>query len=82
MALIHTTHGALEESVLLKRVDRVETDDERTEATEYCLLGCGGTAHQTGQPDDVSYFCRQHVHRSVDMFLKRGVVAQLIAGGF
>jgi hypothetical protein len=82
MALITTTQGPLEESVLMKRVDRVETDDERTEATEYCLLDCRGAAHQTGQPDDASFFCRQHVHRSVDMVLKRGVLAQLIAGRF
>lgn len=82
MALIYTTHGDLEESVLLKHDGGFENENERTTWVEYCLSSCVGQAHRTGTPDAPNCFCVQHVHRSVSVNLKQGLFAELFPGGF
>lgn len=80
--MINTTKGPLDESLLLKREDVIDNDNERTNAVEYCLAGCSGPAHSTGQPDSASCFCSQHVHRSVHVALKRVDALQSALGSF
>ncbi len=80
--MVNTTLGPLPESTLVKREDVVDNDNERTTSIEYCLIGCKGLAHVTRTPDSQSYFCNQHVHRSVHVIVKKieaalGMVAQL-----
>lgn len=61
----------VDESALI-HLDKVEEDDEKiVETTEYCLVGCQGSAHITGIPDAVSHFCNRHVHRSGHATVKR-----------
>jgi hypothetical protein len=79
MALIHTTLGDLDDSLLIKHTGGVDNDVETTTWVEYCLKDCDGAAHQTQQPEGPGCFCRQHIHRSVAMALKRGVFGEGIA---
>jgi len=72
MALITTTRGDMEDHLLRKTAGGVDNDTETTTWVEYCLRDCDGSAHRTGTPDAPHLFCRQHVHRSVDMTLKKG----------
>lgn len=82
MAIVTTTLGEMDDS-LLQRIDTVlDNDNERTTTVEYCVLDCPGEAHRTGQPQGVGCFCPHNVHRSVDMELKRGVAALSAVQGF
>lgn len=69
--IITTTLGPLDDSLLIKREDVIDNEDERTVAIEYCLNTCTGLAHVTNQPDSEMHFCNQHVHRSVHIALKK-----------
>lgn len=69
--IIQTTLGLLDEALLIKHEGSIDNDNERTETVEYCLIGCKGPAHVTGQPESEMFFCRQHVHRSVHIALKK-----------
>jgi hypothetical protein len=69
--VINTTLGPMNESSLIKREDVTDNDNEHTTSVEYCLKGCSGQAHVTQQPDSVSHFCNHHVHRSVNVTLKK-----------
>lgn len=80
--MITTTLGLMDESQLVKREDSITNHNEVTQAVEYCIIGCRGVAHITGQPDSVSCFCNQHVHRSVHVTIKKieashGIAASL-----
>lgn len=79
MALIHTLRGDMDESELLKTEQVIDNDVERTTAVEYCVKDCAGAAHVMGVPQAEGCFCPHNVHRSVDMYLKRNVVADAIA---
>lgn len=72
----------MDELLLIKHVAENEDDNAIARTVEYCLIGCSGLAHQTGQPESVSYFCSHHVHRSVHVSLKEGAVSQSLAGVF
>lgn len=61
----------IDESRLQKREDVIENDDHRIVAVEYCLANCDGDAHRTGIAQGLGSFCERHVHRSVDMTVKR-----------
>lgn len=80
--LILTTRGELDEVALLKTDTLVDNDHERTITVEYCLVDCGGPAHQTGIPDAASHFCDQHVHRSVHVTIKEWPMAGAASGTF
>lgn len=82
MALITTLLGDMDESLLVKTIGIVDTEQEYTIWTEYCLVGCEGEAHRTGQPQGVGLFCPQHVHRSLNMTLKQGVSITTAVEGF
>lgn len=82
MELMTRVGQRLVDDLLPARVSVQETEDYRTTATEYCLRDCSGTAHATGVPDAPEYFCGQHVHRSVDVIMKRWPAAMAEAGGF
>lgn len=69
--MIETTLGPLDESLLIKHEGVVDNDNEKTSVVEYCLAGCHGPAHLTGKPDSETFFCYQHVHRSVNIALKK-----------
>ena len=80
--MINTTLGPLPDATLIKREGVIDNDNEKTTTVEYCLFGCKGLAHVTGKPDSQSYFCNQHVHRSVHVIVKKieaalGMAAQL-----
>lgn len=60
----------VDETALVKTEGLVDNDHERTTTVEYCLRGCPGIAHRTGIAEASSYFCAQHVHRSVHVRLK------------
>jgi hypothetical protein len=68
---ITTTLGLIDEALLIKHEGSFDNENERAETVEYCLQGCKGPAHITGKADSDSYFCSQHVHRSVHVTLKR-----------
>lgn len=70
MSLIPTTHGDLDEVFLRRREDVVDNAHEHTVAVEYCLSGCQGEAHRSGQATGTGCFCERHVHRSVHVTLK------------
>lgn len=72
--MITTTLGDMDESLLMKKTGGLDNDNETTTWVEYCRRGCRGSAHITDIPDSESHFCSQHVHRSVDMFLKKGIL--------
>ena len=78
--MIETTLGPLDESLLIKRENVIDNENERTTSAEYCLAGCNGWAHITGQPDAETHFCNQHVHRSVHVTLKGGVGVESVLG--
>lgn len=84
MALIETTHGPMDESLLLKGFDGewVNDDREQTFVTEYCLANCPGEAHKTGRRDKPEHFCSLHVHRSGHVHLKKNVTAEGVAASF
>ena len=82
MSLILTTRGMLEDSVLIKTETDFDNDHERTSTVEYCLAACEGQAHRTGVADAPSFFCAQHVHRSVSVALKEWPSAAAEAGSF
>lgn len=69
--IVPTIYGPADESLLVKRVDTLDNDNELTVATEYCLVGCTGTAHVINKADSDSHFCAQHVHRSAHVQLKK-----------
>lgn len=71
MAEINTTHGPMDDSLLMLHTGLVNNEDERTTSVEYCLKDCAGEAHQTGRPDSPSHFCNFHVHRSAHVTLKK-----------
>ena len=81
MASIHILHppngagvrleGDVDESLLVKTEQRIDTEDELTTTVEYCFLDCDGDAHQTGVADSPHCFCRHHVHRSGHITLKK-----------
>lgn len=80
--MVITTLGLMDESQLVKREDSIVNNNEVTQTVEYCIIGCRGVAHVTGQPDSVSHFCKQHVHRSVHVTVKKidashGIAASL-----
>lgn len=79
--LIHTTKGDLDESLLWKKEGEVNNDNEHTISVEYCLAHCEGPAHKTGESDSQSFFCSQHVHRSVHVTLKKNPSAISGIGG-
>lgn len=79
--MITTTHGDMDESTLIKTEVVVDNENEHTTIVEYCLAGCDGPWHRTHQGDGEGVCCAKHVHRSVDMFLKRGLEISGIAGG-
>jgi len=74
--MITTTLGPLDESLLIKRENVIDNENECTSSVEYCLKGCNGQAHITGQADAETHFCNQHVHRSVHVTLKRVAVSE------
>ena len=82
MATITTTHGDIDESLLVKTRGVIDNDVEHTEIVEYCLLGCDGAAHRTGRPEGTACFCPQHVHRSVAVALKQGLEISSVLEGF
>lgn len=79
MAAITTTRGLVDESDLHKTTGTIDDDVERTTWVEYCERACEGPAHTTGTGDAPGVFCARHIHRSVDMRLKKNVVADGIA---
>lgn len=82
MALITTTLGDMDEALLVKSTGDVDNDTERTVWVEYCEKDCKGQAHFTGQASGPGVFCDRHIHRSVNMELKHGMLATGIAGEF
>lgn len=80
--MITTTLGERDESTLLKYQTVRETDEQRVTTVEYCLADCDGPAHRTGQPDAPSHRCNKHVHRSVAVVIKKGLLAHGSAGSF
>lgn len=78
--IVNTTQGPLDESLLMKREDVINNENERTETVEYCLKDCNGWAHVTGKPVSELFFCDQHVHRSVHVTLKKSVTSAGAAG--
>ena len=80
--LITTTLGDREDSTLLKSTGGVDNDTECTTWVEYCLPDCKGLAHLTGTASRPGVFCDRHIHRSVNMELKHGMLAEGIAGEF
>jgi hypothetical protein len=80
--LITTTLGPIDEALLIKREDLTDNENETTAAVEYCLIGCRGAAHVTGQADTTSHFCNQHVHRSVHVTVKKTEAAGGVVAGF
>lgn len=87
MSLIPTRLGNLEESLLIKRQDKIVSGspDEAYYAiatsTEYCEANCPGQAHQTGKRDAESFFCKEHVRRDVhvDVLKMVGMAPQLFS---
>lgn len=71
---INTIHGEMDEALLQKIEGGLDNETEATTWVEYCLKDCDGQAHTSGQPDADHCFCSKHVHRSVDMKLKKNVV--------
>lgn len=69
--VVTTTLGDIPEAHLRKHAAVIETDDQRIETVEYCLVGCPGVAHVTGQAQRVDCFCPEHVHRSLSVVVKR-----------
>lgn len=80
--MIQTILGEMDESQLQRLDTVIENTVEHTEIVEYCVLGCEGLAHVTGQPQGDGCFCPHHVHRSVNMRLKQGVAAISAVQGF
>jgi hypothetical protein len=79
---VQTTAGELDESLLIKHDKVIENINEIIYPIEYCLKGCKGPAHVTGQPDSAFCFCFQHVHRSAHIDLKKGAFSEVVAGMF
>lgn len=71
--MITTTQGLMDEATLIKHEGLIDNDIERTTSVEYCLPGCEGQAHLSGNRDAVEYFCQHHIHRSVHVTLKKPV---------
>ena len=72
MALITTTRGDIDDSLLLKtEYLAADTDDDHIVWTEYCDPSCPGEAHKTGRPETKTMFCTRHLHHSVHVTKKR-----------
>lgn len=72
MAMIPTRFEYdIDEVLLQKRESSWENDEHKITAVEYCLKDCEGNAHKTGVAQGDGSFCELHVHRSVDMAVKR-----------
>ena len=69
--IVNTTLGPKPESELIRTTVQVETVDQIVTSHEYCLAGCSGSAHRTGVADAEGLLCRQHVHRSLNVHIKR-----------
>lgn len=69
--LVTTRLGEMDEAQLQKRLDVFENEDQRVEATEYCLQACDGSAHITGIPTGDGSFCERHVKRSCHVVVKK-----------
>lgn len=69
--IVETTLGPKPESELIRTTVQVETVDQVVTSTEYCLAGCDGPAHRTQIPDGDGFLCSQHVHRSLNVHVKR-----------
>ena len=82
MALITTILGEMDEALLEKREAVIDNEHEHTVVVEYCLLGCDGPSHITGQPEAVERFCSKHVHRSAHVVLKKGLDIGAVMQGF
>lgn len=65
MALVTTTLGDIDDSLLVKTEGVFEDDNERTTWVEYRLT-----------PDG------EIIHRSVSVYLKKGLLAESAVGGF
>lgn len=72
----------VEEATLQRRDDIVDNENETIRSVEYCFVNCPGAAHHAGVPDSESHFCNKHVHRSASVVLKKGLVAEALAGQF
>lgn len=79
---VNTTLGPLDELLLVRHDGIIDNENESTTSVEYCLKGCSGPAHVTGQADAESHFCSQHVHRSVHVTLKKVAAGESAAGSF
>lgn len=82
MAVITTTLGDMDEALLEKREAVIDNDNEHTTVVEYCLRGCDGPSHVTGEPEAMERFCSKHVHRSAHITLKKGLDIGAVMQGF
>ena len=69
--IIQTAVGPMDESDLIKRIDKDETEDWSSEAVEYCVKGCHGQAHVFNRADGPGVFCRFNVKRQPTVTLKK-----------
>lgn len=85
MALINTTHGPMDDSLLMLHKTTPTHGDGVYQFVihEYCVKGCKGQAHRTKRPDasDGSVFCHLNVHRSVDATMTRWPIGMGITVG-
>lgn len=78
--MIDTIQGPMDEALLIKHESHIDNENEKTDMVEYCLVGCSGEAHKTGQADVPNCFCVHHVHRSAHVTLKTSVVSIMELG--
>lgn len=72
----------MDDSLLRRSSGTIETDVEHTTWVEYCLLACADPVHQGTPPAQTAFYCPHRVHRSVSVYLKRGVLADGVAASF
>lgn len=65
------TQDDVDESALIKIQVLIDDAEATTMSVEYCLAGCDGPAHARRIADAAEHFCSRHVHRSVNMQLKK-----------
>lgn len=69
--MIMTTLGEMDEALLQRHDLQIDNEDHRLDAVEYCVRDCQGQAHITGIAQGDGCFCERHIHRSVDLHVKR-----------